>query len=643
MRYPARILSSVLVLVLAVSVGWGQTEIVTILHVNDTHSSLAPIGPRTDDLEGSLGGLARVATIVQHERAHAKDVLFLHAGDLSIGDLFYTKYFGVPELQMLRSLGLDAMTVGNHEFDLTPAALLGTLQNAFPVQGFPLLSANLNLEDPAVQPLKQYIQPFIIKHIGKFKVGIFGMTTPATNILSQPSPAFVEGESAEELIAIAGAMVQNLKASGCDVIICLSHLGLQADQALATYLPGINVIVGGHDHFTLEEPVEITNPSGEPTWIVQASSFYLNVGKMRLKIHKGSVKMLTYELIPVDSKVKEAPWVSVAVKFLVSGIENTYGPLFSQQVGYVTQYFEEVAQDLLQAGPKDTPIGNLVADAYREQMGTQIGIQAGGSTAHPLYPGPIVAADLFRVSGYGFNTVNGLGYQMATFSLKGIDLYAGLEFGVSDIEGVYDEFLIQVSGLQYAYNPLAAPFSRITGVLVDGQPLDPNASYTIAASEFVLVFLDALGIPYSNPQVYAGVTEFQTLLASVVAKGQPLVPVVEGRIMCAPVASSSQLADTKTAEAALASAVPAEFALDQNYPNPFNPTTTIAYALPEPARVRLVIYNMLGQQVAELVSADQPAGMHSVIWNASGYSSGLYLMRLEAGPHTAIRKLQLVK
>ena len=346
MRYRSKILSSVLVLVLAVSVGWGQTEIVTILHVNDTHSNLAPIGPRTNDLAGTLGGLARVATIVQNERGHAKDVLFLHAGDFFIGDLFYTKYFGVPELQMLKSLGLDAMAVGNHEFDLTPAALLGTLENAFPGEGFPLLSANLNLEDPAVQPLKQYIQPSVIKQIGKFKVGIFGMTTPATNVLSQPYPAVVEGESAEELIMIAGITVQALKANGCDVIICLSHLGLQADQALATYLPGINVIVGGHDHFTLEKPVEITNPSGEPTWIVQANAFYLNVGKMRLKIHKGSVKMLTYELIPVDSKVKEAPFVSVAVKFLTAGIENTYGPLFSQQVGYVAQYFEEVAQNL---------------------------------------------------------------------------------------------------------------------------------------------------------------------------------------------------------------------------------------------------------------------------------------------------------
>ncbi len=642
MKHTARVFSTVLVLVLAVSLGWGQAEIVTILHVNDTHSNLAPIGPRTDDLQGTLGGLARVATIVQKERVHSKDVLFLHAGDFSIGDLFYTKYFGVPELQMLKLLGLDAMAVGNHEFDLTPAMLLQTLNTAFPRRGFPLLSANVNLEDPAVAPLKEYIQPFVIKRMGKLKVGIFGMTTPATNLLSQPSPAVVEGESAEELIMIAAQTVQVLKQKRCDVIILLSHLGFQADQALAAYVPGINLIVGGHDHFVFEEPVKIVGVSGEPTWIVQAGSFYKYVGKMRLKIHKGEVKMLTYDLIPVDDKVREAPMVAMAVRFLIQGIEDTYGPMFTQPVGYVTAYFDEIAENLFDAGPKDTPIGNLVTDAYRTQLGTDIAIQAGGSTAHPLYPGPIVGADVFRVSGYGFNTDNGLGYRMATFTMKGADLWAGLEWGLSDIESNYDEFLIQVSGLTYSYNPLAPPYSRVTEVLVNGSMIDPTHDYSIAASEFVPMFLDMLGLPYENLTVHSGLTEFQTLLAHIVGLGAPLVPEVTGRITCAPVEVMPELADQNGKDLA-AMNVPAEFRLDQNYPNPFNPSTTIAYALPEPANVTLTIYNMLGQEVARLVSADQAAGNYIVTWNATGHASGLYLLRLEAGSQVATRKMHLVK
>jgi 2',3'-cyclic-nucleotide 2'-phosphodiesterase (5'-nucleotidase family) len=642
MKHTSRVFYSVVTLLLVVSVGWGQPDIITILHVNDTHSNLASIGSRTDDLRGTLGGLARVATIVEKERCHERDVLFLHAGDFSIGDLFYTKYFGVPELQMLKHLGLDAMTVGNHEFDLTPATLLQTLQTAFPHRGFPLLSANLNLDHPDVQALKEYIQPYVIKRMGRVKIGIFGMTTPATNLLSQPSPAIVEGMNAEELLGIAGTTVAKLRDKGCDVIICLSHLGLQADQALAMYVPGINVIVGGHDHFTFEKPIEVVGISGDPTWIVQAGAFYLNVGKMRLKVHKNEVKMLSYDLIPVNKRVREDPVVSVAVRFLIRGIEGTYGPLFSQQIGYVTAYFNEIAEDLSNAGSKDTPIGNLVADAYREQLGTDIGIQAGGSTAQGLYPGPIVPADLFRVSGYGFNTVNGLGYQMATFSMTGAALMAGLEYGVSDIEGNYDEFLIQVSGMQYSYNPLAAPFSRVSDVLVDGQPLESDKTYTIAGNEFVPVFLTAVGIPFSDLTVHTGITEFQTLMAYVVGKAQPLSPLVQGRIVCAPETPSAKLAEAKAKEPT-AVALPAEFRLDQNYPNPFNPTTTVAYDLPAPVHVRLTVYNMLGQEVAQLVSADQAAGRYTALWNASGYASGLYIMRLEAGPYSAIRKMQLVK
>jgi len=231
---------------------------------------------------------------------------------------------------------------------------------------------------------------------------------------------------------------------------------------------------------------------------------------------------------------------------------------------------------------------------------------------------------------------------MATFSMTGAALMAGLEYGVSDIEGNYDEFLIQVSGMQYSYNPLAAPFSRVSDVLVDGQPLESDKTYTIAGNEFVPVFLTAVGIPFSDLTVHTGITEFQTLMAYVVGKAQPLSPLVQGRIVCAPETPSAKLAEAKAKEPT-AVALPAEFRLDQNYPNPFNPTTTVAYDLPAPVHVRLTVYNMLGQEVAQLVSADQAAGRYTALWNASGYASGLYIMRLEAGPYSAIRKMQLVK
>jgi 2',3'-cyclic-nucleotide 2'-phosphodiesterase (5'-nucleotidase family) len=152
-----------------------------------------------------------------------------------------------------------------------------------------------------------------------------------------------------------------------------------------------------------------------------------------------------------------------------------------------------VADSLTFPGWKDTPVGNLVTDAFRSAAGTDVAIQAGGSTAQPLYPGPLVPADLFRVVGYGFNTDNGLGYRFATFDIAGAALAAGLEIGVSDLSA--DEFLIQVSGMRYSYDPALPTPGRITGVLVNGVPLDPGRVYSVAANEFVPMFLEPSGFP----------------------------------------------------------------------------------------------------------------------------------------------------
>ena len=135
-------------------------DTLTILHLND-------IGPRNELLQGTQGGIARAATVIGITKMTDPNVLILHAGDYSIGDLFYNTYFGVPELQILKSLGLDAMTIGNHEWDLTPSALYASLQASFnPGEGFPLLSANTILDDPEVQYLKDYILPYTVKQIG---------------------------------------------------------------------------------------------------------------------------------------------------------------------------------------------------------------------------------------------------------------------------------------------------------------------------------------------------------------------------------------------------------------------------------------------------------------------------------------------
>ena len=609
----------------AVQLSLAQTDTITIIHVNDTHSCLAPIGPRDADLHGTLGGIARAATLFGMIRATSPNPILLHGGDVFIGDLFFNVYYGIAEFQLMQALGFDAMAVGNHEFDLTPSTLQTALDTAFVGGGFPLLSANLILENDTVKPLKKYIQPYMIKQAGTIKVGIFGLTTPSTNVLSLPKPAVVD----TNIIQIAASMVDTLTSKGCTLIICLSHLGVTLDESVASYVPGIHVIVGAHDHYKFNTPIQVTNPSGDTTFIVQANAFYLNAGKLTLTVTGGKVHVIHYTMFDIDNSIPEDPTIKTIVDGLITGIEQKYSSkVFTQRIGYAKSDFEEVAESLTTDGYKDTPIGDLVTDAFRAALKTDIAIEAGGSTAQKLYKGPIVADDLFRVVGYGFNTENGLGYHLVKFKMSGAALLMGLEFGLSTIEE-NDEYLLQSSGLVYTYNAHRPVWNRVVSALVGTEPVDPTKIYTVAANEFVPSFLQYLQIPYTDCYTYTGdTTEFQVLWSYVAAQ-DTIVPVRHNGIV-SPVKGEVTM-------------TPKKFALSQNYPNPFNPSTTISFEIPTSSFVSLKIFNLLGEEVVTLMNEDKQVGKYNINWNASGLASGVYFYHLHAGNYDATRKLVLMK
>jgi hypothetical protein len=332
---------------------------------------------------------------------------------------------------------------------------------------------------------------------------------------------------------------------------------------------------------------------------------------------------------------------------MIADIELLYGPVFTAKIAQVNSFFEEVADSLTFKGAHDTPIGNLVTDAFRATTHTQIAMEVGGSTAEPLYPGPIVGADAFRVVGYGFNTVNGLGYRLVTFDLAGAALMAGLEFGLSSIEQD-DEFLVQVSGMKYTYDSGKDPFSRIVSVAVGGQVLNPLAMYTITANEFVPMFLDKLGIPYANAHICGDTTEFSALAGYVQHLGT-LTPTVEGRVyngIAVGIAPRS------------GEGIPKTFDLGQNYPNPFNPSTVIQYTVGGNraegigvSDVSLIVYDVLGREVAVLVNERKRPGTYQVSFDGGSQASGVYFYKLiarqtdggQAGSFSAVKRMLLLK
>jgi 2',3'-cyclic-nucleotide 2'-phosphodiesterase (5'-nucleotidase family) len=607
-----------------------QTDTITILHVNDTHSCLAPLGPRNSSLEGTHGGISRAATVIGLTKITEQNVLTLHGGDVFIGDLFFNRFFGVAEFQLMLSLGFDAMAVGNHEFDLTPAILDTALRNSFPPgNGFPLISSNLILEYPTVQPLKDYIFPFTIKEFGNTKVGIFSLLTAETNLFSQPDPAIVN----DDIAGTAIAMIDTLNSLGCNLIISLSHLGILYDQDLATNIPGINIIISAHDHLRTDQPIEVIDPVGGTTYIVQANAFYKCIGKMKIAVSEAGMELIDYSLIDLDETIPEEPTVKTLVDGLITEIEYTWGPVYSQQIGTATDFFEEVATNLDENGPHDTPIGNLVTDAYRWKTDTEIGITVGGSTAQPIYQGPLVGADAFRVVGYGFNTVNGLGYRIVKFKLSGADLMAGLEFGLSMAE-YNDELFPQVSGMSYSYN-LANPVGdRLVSVEVGGLPLDPQQEYSITSNEFLLFALSNPSIIKTtiniiDPYLYEDSSEFQVINDFIIEK-QTISPEYRVNI----IAGIQRVSKND---------IPEQFKLEQNYPNPFNPITNLIIQISESEFVSLKVYDILGNEIETLINEEIPAGTHKVEFDGTGLPSGTYFYRLESGNFSETRKMVLLK
>jgi 5'-nucleotidase / UDP-sugar diphosphatase len=463
------------------SLASAQVDTFTVLHLNDTHSHLLPYGPKDAFGNWTWGGMARIATLVGMNRMSANKALLLHSGDICLGDFMFQKYLSVAELEIMKSIGYDALELGNHEFDLYPSTLKYVLNEAgFPGAGFPVLCANLDISgDPE---LGYFVKPYTIKEYGGLKVGIFGLLTETTNQISNPFPVVVL-----PALANASAWVDTLKAHNCDLIILLSHLGSDYDQLVAASVSGINLIVGGHTHTLISSPIQIGN-----TLILQAGEFGRYLGKLTLYLNNKTIQSWNYQLQSVDSSVPEEPNLAYVIRNLASGVEADprFGPVYTK---VIAQAKTEIKKPLGEGLFKDTPLGNLVSDAFRDKTTTDIAFQPQGFCSQTIYAGRVKGADIFQAIPYGFDPSSGLGFKLATFQTDGMSIIHGLEFSVYNLPYVED-FFLHCSNLSYVYNSSNPPGSRIdySSISINGQPLNPYSCYTVAVPDGVVPFLSQI-------------------------------------------------------------------------------------------------------------------------------------------------------
>ena len=513
----------------------------TILHTNDFHSRVEPINrfDSTCSAEEAgknecFGGSARLASALRERRsaleAAGTPYLLLDAGDQMQGSLFYTHYRGAVEAEFVKAFGYQAMAVGNHEFD-GGTGELGDFVRA--LDGVPLLSANAVVDYDAA--LRGSIPGATVLEAGGQKIGVVGLTPEdTTELASTGDVKFLDA------VATARGAVEALKAAGIDKIILLSHSGYARDKQIAAMVSDIDLIVGGHSHSYLSSaapaegaqkpegpyPTWIEGPNGVATPIVQAYAYGKYLGEIAVTFDdKGVVTAAAGEPLLLDHKIPEDNEIAARVAELAKPLEEIRSRVVAQAAAPI-----DGSRDACRVG--ECAMGVLVADAMLARgaaQGVQIAIQNGGGLRASIDGGEITMGEVLTVLPFQ-NT-------LATMQLKGSEIVASLESGVSRVEEGAGRFP-QVAGLRYTWTrDRPANEGRIIKAEVsDGaggwKPIDPSASYIVATNNFMRNGGDGYALFASNavnpydygPNMEDVVVEYLTSLDG------PYAPHLDGRI-----------------------------------------------------------------------------------------------------------------
>ncbi|MDY7023077.1 MAG: bifunctional metallophosphatase/5'-nucleotidase [Cyanobacteriota bacterium] len=328
-----------------------------VLHTNDHHAHLEAV----EVGETTLGGIAQRKTLVNSLQAENKaPTLLLDAGDIFQGTLYFNKYLGEADLPFYNELNYAAVAVGNHEFDKGQQVLADFIKQA----KFPMVSANIEIVPDS--PLAGLIKPWIVKKINGEKIGIIGLTTEETALLSSPG----EGVAFTDKVEAARKAVSDLQKQGVNKIIALTHLGFSNDEELARQVDGIDIIIGGHSHTplgnmpgaTLPYPVVEKTPNGETVLLVTDWEWGKYLGDLHVDFDRqGHLTNWVGSPHAVDGKIKPD-------QAFISQLEQFKRPLDDLRQEVIGKTAVKLEGDRAKIRTQETNLGNLIADAILDKM-----------------------------------------------------------------------------------------------------------------------------------------------------------------------------------------------------------------------------------------------------------------------------------
>ncbi|MCF0184449.1 MAG: 5'-nucleotidase C-terminal domain-containing protein [Bacteroidaceae bacterium] len=249
---------------------------VRILHTNDTHSQILPYNPLSTNREmADKGGFVRRATYLARERRRSPDFLLLDAGDFSQGSPYYNLFRGEVEVRLMNHMGYDACTIGNHEFDFG----LEGMERIFRMAQFKVVNCNYDFSATALAGL---VHPYIIIERAGVRVGITGVGCALDGmVMADNCPGVVYRDPVESLNAVVRTLRDD---EHCDLVVCLSHMGVDEDRRVVAATAGIDCVIGGHSHTYLELPVWVRNTDGRDIPICQMGKTGRFLGDMRIDL-----------------------------------------------------------------------------------------------------------------------------------------------------------------------------------------------------------------------------------------------------------------------------------------------------------------------------------------------------------------------
>lgn len=487
----------------------------TVLFTHDLHDNLEAYKMEIGGQIESRGGFSRLATAIEMERQVDKDLLLVDAGDYSMGTLYQTIYSThSPALRLMGKMGYDATTLGNHEFDFRPEGLAQSLESALASgDKVPqIVATNTKFPDNPNEGLKNLqtvfdkypIKNYLIIDKKGIKIGIIGLMGEEAD-----SNAPMAEVTFTNIVDQSKKAVKLLKEQDVDLIVALSHSGTDGkpgkseDELLAKGVPDIDLIISGHSHTVLPEPIIVGD-----TIIASSGRYGENLGFMKIEQKDGKWQLKDYQIKAIDDSYKEDQEIESIIGFFKEDIEREYLERFD------LKYDEVLAQSPFNFTPaldlakiqEEEPLGYLIGDAYKYAVrkaegenykNVDVAVVPSGVIRDSFTEGNIRVRDVFKVSSLGIGKDKISGYPLIDVYLTGKELKTAAEVDAS-IQPLMSTAQLYLSGMKYSFNPSRIIFNKITDIsLLDEDnnevKIEDDKLYRVVANLYSAQMLNIVG------------------------------------------------------------------------------------------------------------------------------------------------------